>query len=416
MIILGISLLRLGDLILQRPLVEGLRQKYPQSEIHLLLNKQFSDVEFLFAGLVDKFIYFDREALQKSCGEKEYNILWGFKQLQGFVEEVNQTPYDVVYNFTHNRLSAHLAGLILSARQVGIYSRNGTFFGLANPWIQFFNSYFGRPEASGFHYTELLARALEINLPQPRVKAPRSASKPLVLIQPLTSDAKKNWNLERYKSLLQTLKQQDTLDVKVLGAAFEKDRLTQVFSENDLLICDLQGAEQALKAAALLVTGDTSIKHLAALHDVPILELSLGSSQPLQVGAYSNNSIMLQSRVRCGPCPHSAKCDQPRHHCAELLEVKPVYQAARMMLALEPALWESFAQKYPELNVMKTEIGPAMGWTVQCLSLANKNKFDEVIQAKTMIVEELNRRQELNKGAANEQRTRKLSGRGVEAP
>lgn len=415
MMILGISLLRIGDLVLQRPLIEGLRKMHPQGEIHLLVNKQFSQVEFLFAGLVDKFIYFDREAFQKSCGEKEYNILWGFKHLREFVEGVNQNSYDTVYNFTHNRLTAHLSGLISAQKRVGIYSQNGAFYGLTSPWIQFFNNYFGRREAAGFHYTELLAKALDIPLEQGAIQWRRPSGKKTVLIQPLTSDAKKNWDLQKYKNLLETLQQKTSYQVQVLGAPFEKERLLQHFSEENLLICDFQGAEAALKNAALLITGDTSIKHLAALHDLPILELALGSSQPLQVGAYSNNSVILQSRVSCGPCPHSEKCSQVSHRCGEQLPVTAAYEAARMLLNLDRPAWESYAQKYVELNVLKTEIRHLMGWTVQCLSVAQKNQFDEVIQAKTMIVEELNRRTESSKGVANEQRTRKLSVSGAEA-
>lgn len=414
--ILGISLLRLGDLVLQKPLIEGLRKMHPQSEIHLLVNKQFAQVEFLFAGLVDKFIYFDREAFQKSCGEKEYNILWGYKHLREFVAGVNTTSYDSVYNFTHNKLTAHLMGLIPAKNRMGIYSQQGAFYGLTNPWIQFFNNYFGRSEAAGFHYTELLARALEIPLEQGPIQWRRPSGKRTVLIQPLTSDPKKNWDLKKYRALADKLLQSTSYQVRVLGAPFERDQLLAHFSEENLLICDFQGAESALKESALLITGDTSIKHLAALQDVPILELALGSSQPLQVGAYSNNSVILQSRVSCGPCPHSEKCSQSSHRCGEQLAVEAVYDAARMLLNLDRPAWESLAQKNADLNVLKTEIRHLMGWTVQCLSMATKNKFDEVIQAKTMIVEELNRRADLSKGVANEQRTRKLSVSGAEAP
>ncbi len=413
--ILGISLLRLGDLILQRPLIEGLRKKHPQGEIHLLVNKQFFQIEFLFAGLVDKFIYFDREAFQKSCGEKEYNILWGFKHLRGFVEGINQNSYDTVYNFTHNRLTAHLSGLISTQNRVGIYSWDGAFYGLTNPWIQFFNNYFGRREAAGFHYTELLAKALDIPLEQSAVQWRRPSGKKTVVIQPLTSDVKKNWALQKYKTLVGMLQQKTSYRVQVLGAPYEKEQLLGHFSEENLLICDFQGAEAALQNAALLITGDTSVKHLAALQDIAILELALGSSQPLQVGAYSNNSVILQSRVSCGPCPHSEKCSQVSHRCGEMVPVDAVYEAARILLNLDRPAWESFARKYAELNVLKTEIRHLMGWTVQCLSVAQKNQFDEVIQAKTMIVEELNRRTESSKGVANEQRARKLFVRGAEA-
>lgn len=416
MIVLGISLLRLGDLILQRPLIEGLRKKHPQSEIHLLVNKQFSQIEFLYEGLVDRFIYFDRETLQKSCGEKEYNILWGFRQLKNLVEELNQNSYGAVYNFTHNRLTAHIAGLIQTTERVGIYSAHGQFYGLTNPWIQFFNSYFGRPEATGFHYTELLARALDIPLQQAPIKWRRPHLLKTVFIQPLTSDPKKNWSLKKYKDLAVRIRQETSYQVKILGAPFEKETLKGIFDEKELYICGFDEAAKFLQEAALLITGDTSIKHLAALYDVPILELSLGSSQPLQVGAYSNNAIILQSRVACGPCPHSQPCSQRTHACGESMNLEPVFEAARILLNLDKKEWRNFGQKHPELNILSTEIRNLMGWTVQCLSLGQKNQFERIMQKKTMIVEELSRRHQAVKGAFYEQRTRKLSDSGAEAP
>ncbi len=405
MIILGISLLRLGDLILQRPLIEGLRRKHPRSEIHLLLNKQSAQAEFLFEGLVDRFIYFDRELLQKSCGEPEYNIFWGYRQLRDLVEEINHIDYGVAYNFTHNRLTAHLMGLINAHQRIGIYSQGGQFCGLSNPWIQFFNNYFGKIEAAGFHYTELLAKAMDIPLSHGAIKLQSQTSKKTILIQALTSDTKKNWGLSKFLSLVNILEQETSFEIKVLGAPFERELLTEVFADHNLLICDFKEASVAMRNSALLITGDTSVKHLAALYDMPILELALGSSQPLQVGAYSNKSIILQSRVSCGPCPHSQKCTQPTHRCGETLPVVAVYEAARILLNLEFHDWGSFADRHAELNILRTEIHNVMGWTVQCLSLTQKNQFDKVIQNKTMIVDELNHRLQLSKGVLHEQRT-----------
>jgi ADP-heptose:LPS heptosyltransferase len=415
--ILGISLLRLGDLILQKPLIEGLRKKHPQSEIHMLINKQFAPVEFLFAGLVDRFIYFDRELLQKSCGEKEFNILWGVRNLKNLVDELNRVEYDDVYNFTHNRLTAHIAGLIKARRVVGIYSAAGKFYGLDNPWIQFFNNYFGRSEAAGFHYTEILAKSLEIPLRPASAKSLFRPGKKKILLQPLTSDAKKNWSLARFQELARRLAAETAYEVLVLGAPFEAEVLAPHFAPGQLKVCSLQEAAAELKQAALLITGDTSIKHLAALFEVPILEISLGSAQPLQVGAFSNESYILESRLACGPCPHSVPCSQPRHACAEQMSVVAVLEAAHIALGLDRKSWERYAQNHVALNVYRTEIRHIVGWTVEGLSVATKNNLDEILQRKMMIVEELDRRHHAqSKGVSDEQRTRKLSDRGVEAP
>ncbi|MBC7371631.1 MAG: glycosyltransferase family 9 protein [Bdellovibrionaceae bacterium] len=413
--ILGMSLLRLGDLVLQRPLIEGLKLKHPGSEIHLLINKQFSQVEFLFAGIVDRFIYFDRDQLQKSCGENEFNIFWGLQNLKTMVAELNEEHYEVIYNFTHNRLTAHIAGLVNTKFQFGIYSEQGRFHGLNNPWIQFFNSYFGTPDAAGFHYTELLAKALEIPLKAASSKTTKANGQKLILIQPLTSDRKKNWQIESYQKLAKRIFIETDYSVRILGAPFEKEILSSYFSESELLICDFEEASNHIRSAALLVTGDTSVKHIAALHEVPILELSLGSSQPMQTGAYSHDSMILESRVACGPCPHSAPCSQSSQKCAEQMSVDAVFAATLRMIGIAKTPWIAFAQRYTEMNVYRTQINHGIGWTIECLSVGQKNNLDEVLQRKMMIVEELDRRHHAtSKGAANE-RTRKLPDSGAEA-
>jgi len=416
-IILGISLLRLGDLVLQRPLIESLRERNPHSEIHLLINKQFSQIEFLFEGLVDRFIYFDREVLQKSCGESEFNIFWGLEHLKSFVDEVNKVAYDYVYNLTHNRLTAHLAGLVRAKTHVGIYSKNGQFLGLNNPWIQFFNSYFGKTEALGFHYTEILAKALgtPLNIKKRKPKLRRGPLK--ILIQPLTSDKKKNWGLEKYRELQKKISAEISSDVKVLGADYESQMLLKFFTEEDLVICNLKEVAANLERADLVITGDTSIKHLAALFGAQILELSLGSSQPLQVGAYADGSIILESRVVCGPCPHSLPCNQSRHLCEEKMSLESVYDAVKIILGDSDSDWSLYAYRNSGLNVYSTEISPTLGWTVTSLSMDQNDIYNELLQRKMMITEELDRRQNSQrKGGADGKRTRKLSDGSAEAP
>lgn len=414
--ILVISLLRLGDVLLQVPLLRGLKERYPGCEIHLMVNRQFAQVEGAVQDVVDKILFFERELLQNSCAKKECNIFWGYERLRSDVQEIKQTEYDLLYNFTHNRLSAFLAGLIPAKERKGIYAIRGNFFGLSNPWIQFFNRYFGAPEAMGFHYTELLAKSLEIPLPYFSLQRRLPSVKTKILIQPLTSDSKKNWNLKNFSMLAKILPDISGCEVVVLGAPFEKQILQGHFEESQLKICPLVDVIDLLKETRLLITGDTSIKHLAALFDVPTLELALGSSRPLQVGAYSNNSVILQSRVECGPCPHSEPCSRSYHLCGQNLRLDAVTTAANLMLQGERDSWTSFAQAHHELNIFMTSIRPVFGWSIESISPASKEYFDHVNQRKMMVVGDLDRRhQEMLKEDRNAQRTGKLPDGGAQA-
>ncbi len=342
--ILVLSLLRLGDIIQQAPLLKGLREKHPDAEIHLLLNRQFANVEKILEGVVDRYIYFDREAFQKGLGEPAYNILWSYTQVENLVKGLNQESYDVAINLTHNKLSAYLMGAIQALQKRGLYQEEGRFKGLSNRWLRYFNDRFSGNQKSLFHYVELLGKAFDIPVRATPFVA-RKKNK-LVLLQCLTSDAKKNWGLERYFDLKRTIEVSLVdYEVCVLGAPFERESLLKVFSEKDLLICDLPEARKHLQNADLLVTGDTSIKHMAAQVGTPLVEIAIGSSDVVKTGAYTNQAVILSSEVACAPCTHSQACSQSSHLCAEDVTVEKVFAA----------VWDQLSgEKIAERNLRQT--------------------------------------------------------------
>ena len=358
--ILVVSLLRLGDIIQQIPLLQGLRAKYPEAQIHLYANKQFSQVEALLAGIVDRYIYLDREALQKGMGEAEYNILWSFKELEKQIKQLNQENYTLALNFTHNKLSAYLLGVIQADVKKGLHQIDGRFAGLENPWLRYFNDRFSASQKSQFHYVELLAKSFDLDVPR-KTSTARPRSK-LILMQCLTSDTKKNWGLQNFAQLKKTIEESLVdYEVCVLGAPFEHDQLAGVFGESDLLICDLFEAKKHLEGAALLISGDTSIKHLAAQNGTPIVEISLGSADVAKTGAYTEAVKTIVSDAACAPCNHSQACSQKSQVCAENISVDHVFAAVWDQLSgqagknkatkheLEKAVWSLYLDKKKNL-------------------------------------------------------------------
>jgi hypothetical protein len=113
--------------------------------------------------------------------------------------------------------------------------------------------------------------------------------------------------------------------VKILAAPFEREILASTFSDDEIIVCDLVQAMEQLKSAALLVTGDTSIKHLAAQVGTPLVEIAIGSSDAIKTGAYSSGAYQIQAKVPCAPCVHSNGCTQNSHLCAESISVEEVF-------------------------------------------------------------------------------------------
>lgn len=325
--ILVVSLLRLGDIIQQLPLFIGLKNKFPTAEIHLLLNGQFKSVEALLNSEIDKFVYFERDLLQRGLGEANYNILWSYYELESLISVINGRAYDQVYNFTHSKLSAYLIGAFDIPIKKGLVHTDGRFQGLDNRWLKYFNDRFSGTDSSLFHYIEILSHAFAIPIHETNSSSQATVNK-IIHFQPLTSDSKKNWSLNKFQKLKNMFEDRlPSYQVKILCAPFEEDALSNYFSPQDLISCNLVEAKQYLKNSSLLVSCDTSIKHLAASTGTPIVEIALGGSDPSKTAAFSRDVTVLNSSVPCAPCVHSKPCSQKFHVCEESVTVEQVFAA-----------------------------------------------------------------------------------------
>lgn len=327
--ILVLSLLRLGDIVQQKPLLRALRAKYPQAEIHMAMNRQFLAVQSLLDEEVQKFHTFDRDLLQKSMGESAYHILTPLEVLNDFIRGINAEKYDLILNWTHNRLSTYLMGTLEASERQGLFLQEGKLCGLDSPWLRYFNDNFAADGISFFHYVELLGMAFDLPVHEYAVRSDASRSD-LVLLQCVTSDAKKNWGISRFRLLKEKIEENFShLRVQVLVAPGEEESYREIFESRDLLVADLAEVKSILAGAKLLISGDTSIKHLAAEAGTPVLEISLGGSRPVKTGSYAEIKLQIQGTSPCYPCTHSKLCSQKSHLCAESVEVDHVFRKVR---------------------------------------------------------------------------------------
>lgn len=327
--ILVISLLRLGDFFLQAPLMRDLHRRYPDAEIDVLVNPGTLAARELFPE-ISRWHVFERDRLQKDVGTAEVPLFAPVRDVAALIETLSARRYSLLLNFTHNRLSAHLAGAVTAGVKQGLIAEGPRFRPFENRWLRQFNEKFGGRDGGLFHYTEWLAGAFGLEAPLPS----SSARGNRVLIQPLTSDAKKNWSVENWKAWLSEFRaRHPELRFSVLGAPFEEEFLRRHFEAEDLEISSLTKVRDLLSESRFLVTGDTSIKHLAALENVPVLEIALGSSDPWKVGPYQAGAAVLSSRVSCAPCPSVGPCRRMSHECGEEISVARVLEAAEGFMA-----------------------------------------------------------------------------------
>jgi ADP-heptose:LPS heptosyltransferase len=329
--ILVLSLLRLGDILLHREVLQNLRRQHPRAQIHCLIFSQFQSVCPLVPE-VDHWHFMDRQEIQKILVERQQSPLMAYQQLQTLVETLNGFQFNLLLNFTHNRFSVRLMDLIQANEKRGVSLHLGKKVADQSPWQAYLNENFSENQGSRFHYLDVLQRALGLSIEGARPAEKRQT--PLILMQLLTSDVKKNWGLKKYKQLKSQLEQQFPQH-RILGLCSpqEKQIVSEVFAWNEFLTPSLEETASLLKEATLLITGDTSIQHLASQNACPVVSLFLGSADPQKTGPWQTGAWVLHGKVACAPCVHSSPCHQKQHLCADSISVEQVFNLVQGIIA-----------------------------------------------------------------------------------
>jgi ADP-heptose:LPS heptosyltransferase len=388
--ILIISLLRVGDIVLSAPVLRGLRDKYPNAQIHLLLNRQCESVAPMLP-YIDQFFYFDRKVLQAGLGQADIPVFDSYDRLRVLIEDISKAgAYDVSINLTQTRLSGWIMSAIEAKERIGLSFDSFGRASFGSKWFRYLNEQAGANSIVGpkiIHYTDIfrLALGLKGSIQQ---KTMSGASKndrelcesdegslearqslehlgffkfeqknfPILAVQALTSDCKKNWSLDKFVLALESFYRiHPGTKIAVIAAPFEVDILQPFVAElidrgidASLVVLSLAGAFSFLKHVRAILTLDTSIKHLAGIAGTPIVELSIGSADCNRTGAYQIGSVILQNRETCAPCPHSKACHRSTHACSDRIAFEAVAMVVAEIYAGRSYQLSTIAEEYKE--------------------------------------------------------------------
>ncbi|GIL16784.1 MAG: hypothetical protein BroJett040_05350 [Oligoflexia bacterium] len=331
--VLAVSLLRIGDLLMHMEALRAYLHENPSAEIHLLLNDSSMSLRSILGESVQKVIVFPRKELQEILVEQNRSLWAAFRQTQALVTQLNNEKYDVVLNLTHNLLSARLIDLIQAPIKKGAYFVNGKARPADCQWGVYFNDIHSGAHQAPFHYLDGLARSLDIGLTMNQNGQARGSR--YICLQVLTSDAKKNWSMNKFSQLAAELKEfYPEYTFVVLAAPFEKDIVQSKDFPAGVEVRYATWVElvKILQDTRLLITGDTSVQHLAAQMNVQMLSLFMGSANVTKTGPRSVQSYVVTPSVSCYPCSHHQSCPQSTLKCENQIQVHDVVSLAKAML------------------------------------------------------------------------------------
>lgn len=395
--ILVISLLRIGDFIQIVPVLNALRTQFPQAELDLLTHTPARQLAPLL-GSVANWWTIDREQLQEGLGRADVPLLTSFSLLKEQLDQINAREYDCVINLTQTSYSAWIAGYLNTANRIGLAMDLKGQAQFHSPWFQYLDDHAPLAVSDIFHYTDIFyygsglkgaardwqLRETERGLSE--VSALNLEVGERIVLQVATSDAKKTWGENSWLAMLSQLQLfRPEAQFVLLGAPNEAALLESLRLRAASMglriasaVISLEGAFSLLKSAQLLITGDTSIKHLANSAGIPICELSLGSSDLRRTGAYLTDSLILQPKVECAPCPHSSPCSQATHRCALQLAPEIVSTTAHHYLNGNWVALKHLASEFArEIKILRTRVTASGFWIACDLNDGDAEKFVE---------------------------------------
>lgn len=354
--ILVFSLLRLGDFVMHQEILRDLEQTYPNCQIGLAVNESVGASGLIHSD--DRTIHkFPRKMLQDEIVLKEGSFFRAFVKLKDWIQEIRNQSYDYVVDLTHTELSRAL----LAALEIPE---------LNSERRRFLNNIFSVSKQSSFHYVDALRTS--IGLFEHAKENPRKAGKiRKVVIQPLTSDTKKNWPLQNYSVLIEELAQMDPkLRFTIVGSQTEEMTISDHFKERTNLsieICSLPRLCEILEANDLLISGDTATIHLAAQTQMAIFGIYLGSAEPTKTAPRTENAWIVQSDESCVPCRHSSQCFQTSHLCAQSVQPHDIVSILRPLISGDDKEFAAKAWGVP-FSVLQPRVNELGFYTIEPIS------------------------------------------------
>lgn len=308
--ILIIQITRLGDIIQSIPFLKEVMVKHPGYEIHMLVNKVFSDASCLLENInlipvgIDKVISYDINKLQILKNEH-------YKQI---IEEINSYNFEFVYNLN----TSPLAKAIIEDSH--IKHKNG-FAGnnLKNiRWAAFINSFLKNRYLNTINLVDIFRGFIE-KQDYCSLRANQSfIKKKAVALQCGARNIKRCFENRHYLDIAEYYLQCG-YTVYLLGVETESNVAQKIlihFNFNKNLI-DLTGKtsiaqlKNILSECERLFTPDTGTMHLAAFCNTPFIAYFCGPAYPYETLAYSENSDVIfpdKELLPCYPCQDDDRC------------------------------------------------------------------------------------------------------------
>jgi len=349
--ILILNLTRMGDLLMNTPLITGLKKKYPGAKVSVLSNSKFSEV-CKYNSFIDNIYEIDIKQFETKIKKKELSFLDLYTYLEDMVGKMQSLKFDMLINLTHSKLSAVFSSL-LDIEDVRGFIANETGQRLIrNPWfIYFSNLLFNRPY-NMFHLVDIYMRSgdltdsdekLVFEIPHEAdqwaadfLKEKSDGNEIIIGFQPAASREDRRWAPDKFAELATRLSKNMNATIIIFGVPSEGELALEIIQKTEARVINAVGKTTIprlaglLKRCSVLVTNDTGTMHIASAVETPIAALFFTHALVHETGPYGGRSVTLQSDIPCSPCSHHTDCNHMM--CLDYITPAQVEHAISLLL------------------------------------------------------------------------------------
>ncbi len=321
--VLFVNLKRNGDIFNTAALAHSYLKENPHATPYILTYDEFKKATKPLSVFKGVFTL-DRKKLTTFNNHNLYSNGFALDQLLSELKGIESIVWSDIVNYSSDRASTFLCNYLKSSTGANI---KGVSFGGFNNldyksnWEIVFNEVMTNSKLSPVHFSTAYHGMLGIkenntSYSIKRIKKhdetvmnnfenlrktnqPKDSSCSLIGVQLSTSLDSKNWDSSHLVKLVESILDDSTLYPLILIAPCEKERaLSKELNEqfdNKLVIVesDFLALSSVLRGLDVLVTPDTSVKHLADLNDVKIVEYTHSLSTSLKQGSRGKSNIII---------------------------------------------------------------------------------------------------------------------------
>jgi heptosyltransferase III len=301
--ILIVQLARLGDIYMTWPVIRGLRRKYPDADIEMLVRPKFVAAT---EGLVEvtKVRQLPMENIFKPIIDDDKDVVSSLTALNSFVNELESENYDQIINLSFSPASSYLVHTISNAAtQVYGYTRTSDgFLAIPDDNSAYFYAQVGPGKGSRVHLVDLFAAIADVDLNQDDFKSPieEVEQKNQIVVHIGASDLTKTLSCHKWIMFVKKLIESTDAEIVLIGAASEIEIGNSVQSvvDNQRLVnmvgkTTLPELIEIIAAAKLVVGGDSVPLHISMLTKTKVLNISLGPVNFWETGPRTIGSFVL---------------------------------------------------------------------------------------------------------------------------